>query len=260
MENCPSGVSIIIDHILLTTCKSTPFFLNYGYHPQNFWELLIERSTSKVQGLEAWLQSMEKDLQLSRRAVQYAQERMRRQADHHRRDEEFDVGDKVLLRVAKGKIPLLQLPGFSESHKLRAKYVGPYRIIEKVSKLAYRLDLPRHFGAHATFHVDRLKRWATAKRVPTRDIVPTATVSHRGPDVFEVQRILNVRTVQRGTMQRQEYLVLWRGYQPSDATWEPEENLKCPQLLKEFWAQRRSTRSTTQATSRSRRATLRTTS
>ncbi|CAL8077366.1 unnamed protein product [Orchesella dallaii] len=47
---------------------------------------------------------------------------------------------------------------------------------------------------------------------------------------YEVDKIMNVRTRKN----KREFLVKWKGYSESDATWEPEANLSCKQLIKEF--------------------------
>ena len=57
---------------------------------------------------------------------------MAEQANLHHREEQFAVGNKVLLRVGKGKQLYLNLLGHSEHPKLQAKFVGPFSVKEKV--------------------------------------------------------------------------------------------------------------------------------
>ena len=95
----------------------------------------------------------------ARQAVQMAQERMKQQYDKHRQDEQFVPGDKVLLSMGKGKQLKLNVPGQTDSRKSRMKYIGPYKVEEQVSKVAYRLALPKHMKVHPVFHVDRLRPW-----------------------------------------------------------------------------------------------------
>ncbi len=89
------------------------------------------------------------------------------------------MGDKVLLRVGKGKQLYLNLPRHSEHPKLQAKFVGPFSVKEKVSNLAYRLELPTYFKAHSVFHVDRLKRRMDARRVKRPVVEPYVPTMQR---------------------------------------------------------------------------------
>ena len=50
-------------------------------------------------------------------------------------------------------------------------------------------------------------------------------------DIFVVERILNRRVRENGKI---EYSIKWFGYEQIDATWEPEENIFCKDLIDEF--------------------------
>lgn len=49
-------------------------------------------------------------------------------------------------------------------------------------------------------------------------------------DIFEAERIVQHKKEGEKIL----YLVRWRGYGSNDDTWEPEENLMCPSLLREY--------------------------
>ncbi|GJW62652.1 putative reverse transcriptase domain-containing protein [Tanacetum coccineum] len=79
-------------------------------------------------------------------------------ADKRRKPLEFIVGDRVLLKV----LPWKGVVCFSSKRKLAPRYVGPFKIVERVGPLAYRLRLPQELsGIHDTFHMSNLKKCLT---------------------------------------------------------------------------------------------------
>ncbi|GJX72000.1 hypothetical protein Tco_0309171 [Tanacetum coccineum] len=74
--------------------------------------------------------------------------------DKVRKPLEFEVGDRVMLKVS----PWKGVIRFGKKDKLAPRYVGPFEILERVSPVAYRLRLPEELsGVHDTFHVSNLK-------------------------------------------------------------------------------------------------------
>ena len=67
-----------------------------------------------------------------------AQDRQKSYADLHKRDIEYVVGDKVFLKVS----PWKGILRFGRHGKLSPRYIGPYKVIERVGLLAYKLALP----------------------------------------------------------------------------------------------------------------------
>jgi hypothetical protein len=65
------------------------------------------------------------------------------------------VGDYVYLKV----LPMKGVTRFGVKGKLAPRYIGPFRIIEKFGKVAYRLKLPEQLSVvHNVFHVSQLKK------------------------------------------------------------------------------------------------------
>ncbi|GJV48560.1 hypothetical protein Tco_1438772 [Tanacetum coccineum] len=87
--------------------------------------------------------------------MQAAQDRQKSYADQKRKPIEFKVGDRVMLKVS----PWKGVIRFGKWGKLNPRYVGPFRVLAKVGKVAYRLELPQELSkVHHTFHVSNLKK------------------------------------------------------------------------------------------------------
>ena len=89
-------------------------------------------------------------IQQVRSRLQTAQIRQKSDADKQRSDSEFREGDMVFLKVS----PWKGVIRFQKRGKLGPRYIGPFRVIGRVGKVAYRLDLPAKLSQiHSTFHV-----------------------------------------------------------------------------------------------------------
>ncbi|GJY39760.1 hypothetical protein Tco_0426124 [Tanacetum coccineum] len=87
--------------------------------------------------------------------MQAARDRQKSYADLKRKPMEFQVGDKVMLKVS----PWKGVVRFGKRGKLNPRYVGPFKVLEKVGEVAYKLELPEELSrVHNTFHVSNLKK------------------------------------------------------------------------------------------------------
>nr|GEW24331.1 putative reverse transcriptase domain-containing protein [Tanacetum cinerariifolium] len=90
-----------------------------------------------------------------KRCIQAARDRQKSYADVRRKPFEFQVGDKVMLKVS----PWKWVIRFGKRGKLNPRYIGPFKIIAKVRTVAYRLELPEQLSrVHSTFHVSNMKK------------------------------------------------------------------------------------------------------
>ncbi|GJQ98385.1 putative reverse transcriptase domain-containing protein [Tanacetum coccineum] len=81
--------------------------------------------------------------------------RQKSYTDKKRKSMEFEVGDRVMLKVS----PWKGVVRFGKRGKLNSRYVGPFRVLAKVGKVAYKLELPQELSkVHHTFHVSNLKK------------------------------------------------------------------------------------------------------
>nr|GEX20927.1 hypothetical protein [Tanacetum cinerariifolium] len=117
----------------------------------NFW-----RSLQKALGtsLDMIQETTEKVIQINQR-IQAARDRQKSYGDLKRKPMEFQVGDKVMLKVS----PWKGVVRFGKRGKLNPRYVGPFKVLEKVRSVAYKLKLPQELSrVHSTFHVSNLKK------------------------------------------------------------------------------------------------------
>nr|GEX41922.1 putative reverse transcriptase domain-containing protein [Tanacetum cinerariifolium] len=101
------------------------------------------------------IQETTKKIVLIKQRIQAAQDRQKSYADLKQNPLEFKVGDRVMLKVS----PWKGVVRFGKRGKLNPRYVGPFKVLTKVGKVFYMLDLPQELsGVHHTFHVSNLKK------------------------------------------------------------------------------------------------------
>ncbi|GJR81786.1 putative reverse transcriptase domain-containing protein [Tanacetum coccineum] len=133
--------------------KAAPFEALYG---QKCRSLVCWAEVGEVQltSPEIVQETTEKIVQIKQR-MQAARDRQKSYADLKRKPMEFQVGDKVMLKV----LPWKGVVHFGKRGKLNPRYVGPFKVLEKVGEVAYKLELPEELSrVHNTFHVSNLKK------------------------------------------------------------------------------------------------------
>nr|GFC34482.1 putative reverse transcriptase domain-containing protein [Tanacetum cinerariifolium] len=92
---------------------------------------------------------------LIKQRMQATQDRQKNYADRKRKPMEFEIRDRVMLMVS----PWKGVVQFGKRDKLNPRYVGPFTVLAKVGKVAYKLELPQELSrVHHTFHVSNLKK------------------------------------------------------------------------------------------------------
>ena len=144
---------------------------------------------------------------------------MKQQADHKRTDRVFQVGDLVYIKLQ----PYRQKSVVNRlCMKLSARFFGPYKVLDKVGSVAYRLALPPESKIHPVLHVSQLKRHVGQAAVQaTLPLLDTD-----GLLVKEPVQILERRMQKAGNVAVTEVLVRWSNTFPEDATWENLQSLQ----------------------------------
>ncbi|GJY78632.1 putative reverse transcriptase domain-containing protein [Tanacetum coccineum] len=133
--------------------KVAPFEALYGRKCRSpvCW---AEVGRVQLTGPEITQETTEKDIQIKQR-MQAARDRQKSYADLKRKPMEFQVRDRVMLKVS----PWKGVVRFGKRGKLNPRYVGPFKVMEKGGSVAYKLELPQELSrVHNTFHVSNLKK------------------------------------------------------------------------------------------------------
>ncbi|GJR57739.1 putative reverse transcriptase domain-containing protein [Tanacetum coccineum] len=192
------------------------------YGPEGFGESslirpeLVQETTDKVV--------------LIKEKLKAARDRQKSYADNRRKPLEFEVGDRVMLKVS----PWKGVIRFGKKGKLAPRYVGPFEILERIGPVAYRLRLPEELsGVHDTFHVSNLKKCLAdaSLHVPLDEIKVDKTLRFVEEPVEIMDR--EVKSLKRSRILLVK--VRWNSKRGPEFTWEREDYMKSkyPQLFVE---------------------------
>ena len=102
------------------------------------------------------MQITSEKVKVVRNNLKIAKDRQKGYADNRRIDLQFEIGDRVFLKISPWKCVLR----FGKRGKLSPRYIGPYEIVSKVGPVAYKLKLPLELlRIHDTFHVSMLRKY-----------------------------------------------------------------------------------------------------
>ncbi|KAK3027758.1 hypothetical protein RJ639_042250 [Escallonia herrerae] len=149
---------------------------------------------------------------------------MKKHADKNRRFQEFNVGDKVMVKLLPQDRKFLR----GRDSRLFQKDEGPLTILKKISKMAYKFNLPHWWSRqlHPVFHVVSMLKpfyedaadlsWGQIRRPGLKPKAARKRVA---------KSILNDRVIRTSRKRHQEYLVKWQGYIEEKNTWERAADL-----------------------------------
>src|SRR5712672_1188065 len=137
---------------------------------------------------------------------------------------EFKIGQKVWLEGKNIKRPY-------DSPKLSPKRYGPFRVVAKISPMAYRLQIPATWQVHDVFHALLLTLYKETVEHGENFLEPPPDIIE-GEEEWEVEQVLGKRHFGRG--KRLQYLVRWKGYSPAHDQWVNKEDMTADDLVRIF--------------------------
>ncbi|KAD3066853.1 hypothetical protein E3N88_34733 [Mikania micrantha] len=150
-----------------------------------------------------------------------ARDRQKSYADNRRRPLEFQVGDRVMLKVS----PWKGIFRFGKRGKHSPRFVGPFKILERIGPVAYRLELPLELSnIHDVFHVSNLKKCLTDESliVPLEEIHIDEKLQFSEEPVEVMDREMKVLKRSRIPIVK----VRWNSQRGPEYTWEREDQMK----------------------------------
>ncbi|GJY22057.1 putative reverse transcriptase domain-containing protein [Tanacetum coccineum] len=211
-------VSIIFDRdgSYHTSIKAAPFEALYGCKCRSpvYW---AEVGDAQLTGPKIVHETTEKFIQIKKQ-IQAARDRQKSYTNRRHKPLEFQVGDKVMLKVSPWK-------GVIRFSKQGPRYIGPFKFFAKVGTVAYRLELPDQLSCvHSTFHISNLKKCLSNK--PLAILLDEIQIDDKLNFIEELIEIMD-REVKCLKQSRIPIVkVCWNSRQGPEFTWEREDQMK----------------------------------
>ncbi|XP_047978880.1 uncharacterized protein LOC125220785 [Salvia hispanica] len=142
-----------------------------------------------------------------------AQDRQKSYAGVRRTDLQFQVGDKVFLKVSPSK----GITRFGVKGKLKPRFIGPYEILEEIGLVAYRVALPPSLGnVHNVFHVSQLRKYVFDPKhvIHYEEVALNSDLNYEErPQMILDRKVQNLRNKTIASVK-----VLWKNHKNEEAT------------------------------------------
>ncbi|KAK3007845.1 hypothetical protein RJ639_014347 [Escallonia herrerae] len=185
---------------------------NNRYYPHTVNVPNAGKSPRAISFSEEWRQNID----LAHFYLEKAARRMKKHADKNRRSQEFNVGNKVMVKLLPQDCKFLR----GRDSRLLQKYDGPLTIMKKIGKMAYKVDPPHWWSRqlHPVFHVSMLKPFYEDTADPSRGQIRRQGLKPKAAGKRVAEAILNDRVISASRKRHQEYLVKWQGYMDEENT------------------------------------------
>ncbi|WVZ23586.1 hypothetical protein V8G54_002130 [Vigna mungo] len=186
----------------------SPFQITYGKEPPSIPNYLA--GTSSVEAVDSLLTTCQEMLAALRKKLQKVKGRL----------VEYQVDDWVCVRLRPYRQNSVRSVAYQ---KLGKRFYDPFRILERIGPVAYRLDLPSTSKIHPVFHCSVLK--AHHGPLPAQQGDLPAAMQGNNPMITPMA-ILDSKWDNSTSPPTELVLVQWLGLTPEDTTWEDWNELR----------------------------------
>jgi transposase InsO family protein len=202
----------------------SPFMAMYGYNPEIRFDVEDDVEEERVPAAKERIESLHQLRGTLADRWEKAVESQAKQYNKKHVPMKFNKGDLVLVSTKNLSLK-------TASRKLSARAMGPFRVLEPVGSLAYRIQLPAECKIHPVFSVSLLEKYhRRAGDGEQLEILPPPEIVD-GEEEWEVEEILSSKN--KGKAKK--YLVKWVGYPADFNQWVPAADLRnAPEMVKDY--------------------------
>ena len=198
------------------TTRKSPFFLLMGYNPRADWK----SATSPIPQVTLRVDQFKE----ARAQAQNLMIKAQKSWIRHKDTPKYKEGDLVWLE---GK----NLRTAQPTPKLGAQRHGPFKVVQVMSPINYRLELPTQWSIHPVFHIDLLTPYRETITHGANYLRPPPNLVDNAEE-YEVEKILDSWLF--GRRRRLQYLVKWKGYPDSDNMWVDKDDVFADDKVRAF--------------------------
>nr|GEZ00464.1 reverse transcriptase domain-containing protein [Tanacetum cinerariifolium] len=203
----------------LKEALGTSLDMSTAYHPETDGQ--SERTIQTFEDMLQLIQETTKKIIQIKQRMQAFRDQQKSYADLKIKLMEFQIGDRVMLKVS----PWKGVVRFRKRGKLNPRYVGPFKVLDKVETVPYKLELPQEASrVHNTFYVSNLKKYHADEPLD----VPLDGL-HVDDKLHLVEEPIEImdREVKRLNQSRILLVkVRWNSKRGNEFTWEREDQIR----------------------------------
>ncbi|KAI9186883.1 hypothetical protein LWI28_021871 [Acer negundo] len=197
----------------------SPFEVMYGRPPPML--NTYEKGTTRNEEVERDLMARDEIVAKVKKELEKAQGRMKKYYDQGRRDVSFEPGDFVYLKLQPYRQKSLKK---KFNMKLSQWYYGPFKVLEQICEVAYKLELSYTSRLHPMFHVTVLKKRMGNLSLISSDLPAFDIEGNLLIQLIIAHRYRNWKKG-RGMTKVWQVLVQWQGVPTKKATWEDYDEM-----------------------------------